>query len=70
MNYLARLNDDRTYSVENDGVPVADAEVLGVIFPKATEHTIHGSVHHISGDCLVTISLPNGETIENVPLVQ
>jgi hypothetical protein len=57
------------YIVQSNGQSVLGARVNRISFPSTTSHTIHGDVHHISGPCVASITLVNGDVVENVPVV-
>lgn len=65
MSYMAKLNGDGTYLVTDNGVAVLpNARAKSVNFPEITSHTLHGTVHHVSGPCIVTVTIANIGDVE------
>ena len=69
MSYTVRVNTDGTYTIEKNGNAISDARVERISFPTIETHTIKGTVHHVTGSCLATISVPGDGTIKDVPVV-
>jgi hypothetical protein len=65
MSYKAKSNGDGTYVVTENGVIVSEtARAKRVSFAEITSHTLHGTVHHVSGPCIVTVTMPKLGDVE------
>lgn len=70
MTYQAKSNGNGTYTIFQNGIIVQGAKVKSISFPGITSHTLHGSVHHIAGPCVASISVPGqSQPIEDVQVV-
>jgi hypothetical protein len=68
MPYEVLSNGDGTYSVLQNSAVVQGAEVKKISFPSTTSHTLHGAVHHIAGQCVAKIDVPNEGIVNDVPV--
>jgi hypothetical protein len=69
MSYTAKSNGDGTYTVFNNDTEVVGARVKQISFPSITSHRLEGTVHHISGPCVATISIPGASSETDVPVI-